>query len=185
MTHEHISDELLQRHFDGELEPEERPLVRHALSECASCNARLESLAKLSKLIRMAARDAEASASDADFQGMFAQIERAAEEPLPDNVVQPNAAARSRWFRPVVSAAAALAVAAAVLLMVARGPDSNPTDETYGEESDEQLAALETSHSEITRVDFGHNAGAVFAIAYDDGSSTPVVWIDDDEYAEE
>lgn len=188
MTHEHISDELLQRHFDGELEPEERPGVRAALSECASCNARLESLGKLSKLIRMAARDAEESASDADFQGMFARIERAAEEPPPGRaatLVQPSAAARTRWFRPaVMSAAGALAVAAAVFLMVSR-QESMPTDETYDEDSDGQLAALETSHSEITHVDFGHNAGAVFDIAYDDGSSTPVVWIDDDDDAEE
>lgn len=185
MTHEHISDELLQRHFDGELELEERPAVRHALSECASCNARLESLGKLQRLIRMAARDAEGAASDADFQDMFARIERAAEEPVPGEVLQPSGAARSRWFRPaVMSVVAALAVAAAVLLMVAR-PDSKPTDETYGEDPDGQLAALETSHSEITHVDFGRNAGAVFDIAYEDGSSTPVVWIDDDDDAEE
>jgi len=84
-----------------------------------------------------------------------------------------------------MSVAGALAVAAAVLLMVAR-PDSTPMDETYGEDPDGQFAALErTSHSEITHVDFGLNAGAVFDIAYDDGSSTPVVWIDDDDDAEE
>jgi len=185
MTHEHISDELLQRHFDGELEPGERPAVRQALSECASCNARLASLGKLQRLIRMAARDAEAAATDADFQGMFARIERAAEEPPPGTVLRPSGAARTRWFRPaVMSGVGAIAVAAAVLLLVAR-PDSNPMDENYDNDSDGPIAALETSPSEITHVDFGRNAGAVFDIAYDDGSSTPVVWIDDDDDAEE
>ncbi len=183
MNHEHISDELLQRHFDGELEPEERPAVREALSECATCEARLESLGKLQRLIRMAARDAEGAASDADFRGMFARIERAAEEPVPGAVRELSTAARAKWFRPaVMSVAGAIAVAAAILLMVSR--DSKPTDETYDEDPDGQLAALETSHSEITHVDFGRNAGAVFDISYDDGSSTPVVWIDDDDYGD-
>ena len=100
MTHEHISDELLQRHFDGELEPEERPAVRHALSECASCTARLESLGKLQRLIRMAARDAEGAASDADFQGMFARIERAAEEPPPGVVLRLPRLVRDGSARP-------------------------------------------------------------------------------------
>jgi anti-sigma factor RsiW len=187
MTHEHLSDELLQRHFDGELEPGEQTGVRQALSECASCNARLESLEKLSRLIRMATRDAEEAASDADFNGMFARIERATQEPAPASarVLQPTTAARAKWFRPaVMSAVGALAVAAAVLLSVSQ-PDSKPTDETYDDEADGTLAALETSHSEITHVDFGPNAGAVFDIAYDDGSSTPVVWIDDDDDSEE
>jgi anti-sigma factor RsiW len=188
MTHEHLSDELLQRHFDGELEPGEQTGVRQALSECASCNARLESLDKLSRLIRMATRDAEDAASDADFNGMFARIERATQESAPGSsgrVIHPTGAAHSKWFRPaVMSAVGALAVAAAVLLMVSR-PESNPTDETYDDQADGTLAALETSHSEITHVDFGPNAGAVFDIAYDDGSSTPVVWIDDDDDSEE
>jgi hypothetical protein len=187
MTHEHLNDELLQRHFDGELEPGEQTGVRQALSECESCNARLESLDKLSRLIRMATRDAEEAAGDADFNGMFARIERATHEPAQasDRVLRPKGTAHSKWFRPaVMSGVAALAVAAAVFLMVSR-PDSNPTDETYGDDGDGTLAALETSHSEITHVDFGPNAGAVFDIAYDDGSSTPVVWIDDDDDSEE
>jgi anti-sigma factor RsiW len=185
MTHEHLNDELLQRHFDGELEPDEETGVRQALSDCETCNARLESLEKLSRLIRMATRDAEQAASDADFNGMFARIERATQEPARATVLRPTGAAHSKWFRPaVMSGVGALAVAAAVLLLVSR-PDSSPNDATYKEDADGTLAALETSHSEITHVDFGPNAGAVFDIAYDDGSSTPVVWIDDDDYSEE
>lgn len=42
-----------------------------------------------------------------------------------------------------------------------------------------QVAA--TTHSEVVSVDFGQSAGTVFAIANDDGSSTPVIWINDDE----
>jgi hypothetical protein len=35
--------------------------------------------------------------------------------------------------------------------------------------------------SEIVQVDFGTNAGTVFEIALDAASSTPVVWINDEE----
>jgi hypothetical protein len=176
----HVTDELLQRHFDGDLDSTEEAEVTAHLSDCAECTTRLEALGRLQRLIRMAAEDA---ASSVDWQGMYARIEKAAQEPEPATVLKPNQAARLKWFRPaVMSAMGAVAVAAAVLLMISRGPDPSPTDETYDDDSDGTLAALETSHSEITHVDFGpNNAGAVFDIAYDDGSSTPVVWIDDDD----
>jgi anti-sigma factor RsiW len=195
MSRDHLDDELLHRHFDGELEPSEQGEVRQHLSDCASCNARLRGLGRLQSLIRMASEDA---ASDADFHGMFARIEEAARAPetQPEREVQtrtetrtetkllkPNVQARARWFRPaVMSTAGAIAAAAAALLMISR---PEPADESYDDDDDGSLAALETSRSEITHVDFGPNAGAIFDIAYDDGSSTPVVWIDDDDDAEE
>lgn len=189
MSQDHLSDELLQRHFDGDLDSVETADAREHLTECAECKTRFERLGRLQQLIRMAAGDAASDAadvSDADWQGMYARIEDAAKQPDPETavapVLQPNSAARAKWFRPaVMSAAGAVAVAAAVLLTISRGPDVAPTDGTYDDDSDGTLAVLESSHSEITHVDFGPNAGAVFDIAYDDGSSTPVVWIDDDD----
>jgi hypothetical protein len=189
MSQNHLSDELLQRHFDGDLDSVEEAEANEHLSDCAECNVRLEQLGRLQRLIRMAAEDATGhaiDASDVNWQGMYARIEQAAQEPEPAvrvaPVLQPSTAARAKWFRPaVMSGVGAIAVAAAVLLTVSRGPDPTQTDETYDDGSDGTLAALETSHSEITHVDFGPNAGAVFDIAYDDGSSTPVVWIDDDD----
>jgi hypothetical protein len=183
MSQNHLSDELLQRHFDGDLDSVESAEAHEHLADCAECNQRLEQLGRLQRLIRMAAEDA---ASNLSWEGVYARIEQAAQEPEPTvrvaPVLQPSSAARAKWFRPaVMSGVGAIAVAAAVLLMVSRGPEPTPTDETYGDDSDGPLAALETSHSEITHVDFGPNAGAVFDIAYDDGSSTPVVWIDDDD----
>jgi hypothetical protein len=183
MSTEHLNDELLQRHFDGDLDAAESADVRTHVADCAECKLRLDQLGRLQRLIRMAAEDA---ASEVDWQGVYGRIEEAAKQPelgsAPARVLQPTTAARAKWFRPaVMSAVGAVAVAAAVFLTIARGPDANPTDETYDEDSDGTLARLEPSHSEITHVDFGPNAGAVFDIAYDDGSSTPVVWIDDDD----
>jgi Putative zinc-finger len=187
----HLDDDLLQRHFDGDLDSAEQAEARAHLADCAECNARLEQLGRLQLLIRSAVQDEADAASDAsevNWQGMFARIEQAAQEPEPvpvarvARVLTATSAARAKWFRPaVMSAAGAIAVAAAVLLTITRGPDVIPTDETYDDEADGTLARLEVSHSEITHVDFGPNAGQVFDIAFDDGSSTPVVWIDDDD----
>ena len=183
MNVEHVSDELLQRHFDGDLEPAEQAEAREHLTGCAECTARLRSLERMQQLIRMAAEDA---AGEADWHDMYARIERAAQ--LPDVMPHRPAAqaARTRWFRgATMSAVGAFAVAAAALLMVYR-QDAEVT-QLQDDGDGEPLAVLE-ARSEITHVDFGGNAGTVFDIAYADGSSTPVVWIndeDDDDEAEE
>jgi anti-sigma factor RsiW len=190
MNVEHVSDELLQHHFDGELEPAEQAATRDHLTGCAECTARLRSLERMQQLIRMAAEDAAVSipTSQADWHDMYARIEQAAQLPEvqhPDVVVQKPAAqaARARWFRgATMSAVGAFAVAAAVLLMVYR-QDAEVT-QLQGDGDGESLAVLE-ARSEITHVDFGGNAGTVFDIAYADGSSTPVVWINDEDEDDE
>jgi anti-sigma factor RsiW len=179
MSVEHISDDLLQRHFDGELDPAEQAQSREHLADCAECNARLRSLQRMQQLIRMAAEDA---VGEADWHGMFARIEQATQ--LPEVAVHKPAAqaARTRWFRgATMSAVGAFAVAASVLLMVYRQDPEASQLQQDGEGG--ELAVLE-SRSEITHVDFGGNAGTVFDIAFADGSSTPVVWINDDDDGE-
>jgi anti-sigma factor RsiW len=175
MSVEHVSDEMLQRHFDGELEPAEQAQAHEHLGGCAECNARLRSLERMQQLIRMAAEDA---AGHADWHGMFARIEQAAA--VPEVVRKPAPqAARPRWFRgATMSAVGAFAVAAAALLMVYR--QDTEVSQLQDDGDGESLAVLE-SRSEITHVDFGGNAGTVFDIAFADGSSTPVVWINDDD----
>jgi anti-sigma factor RsiW len=180
MSVEHVSDDLLQRHFDGELEPAEQAQASEHLSGCAQCQARLRSLERMQQLIRMAAEDA---ASRADWHGMYARIEQATQ--LPEQVVQKPAAqaARARWFRgATMSAVGAFAVAAAALLMVYR--QEPETTQRQDDGAGESLAVL-AARSEITHVDFGGNAGTVFDIAFADGSSTPVVWINDEDDADE
>lgn len=120
---------------------------------------------------------------------MFARIERAAAQDLehaaPATNVIPLAAGkpaaangkRAKRFGPAtISAFGALAIAAAVLLMLYR---SEPGQTRASLEDADQLASL--SRSEVVEIDFGNNAGTVFEIALADGSSTPVVWINDDD----
>ena len=180
MSVEHVSDDQLQRHFDGELEPAEQAPARDHIAGCPDCSARLRGLEQMQRLLRMTAEDA---AGSVNFAGMFERIEAAAALPEAP-VVRPAAShkpaaakAQQRWWQrtSTMSAAGAVAVAAAVLLMVFQTDPEQP--QLQGETGDPTGDA----RSEITHVDFGENAGTVFEIALADGSSTPVVWINDDE----
>jgi anti-sigma factor RsiW len=180
MDREHPSPEQLERYFDGELTPDEPTDLRAHLASCPECSAQQAALARLRTLIAMTAED---DAQRVDSERMFAAIERGiAQEiatPAPqlaDVPARPRIAAPRR-LRRLTNAApvlGALALAAAVMWMVYR-PDGAPNDG-----NDDTYEAAE-GHSEIVEVDFGSNAGTVFDIALSDGSSIPVVWIDDDD----
>lgn len=195
----HLSDELLQRQHDGELEPSEQSQVHTHLAECSACEARLAGLGRLSGLIRMAARDAAtdaALAEQVDWKQLYARIEQRAEQPTsaaaevrdqraqsrPGAAVQSLDPARRRRRAAAFSVTGALAAAAAVLLMIFQN-EPPARDESRDDGADTTLAVMPRARSEITQVDFGSNAGTVFDIALADGSYIPVVWINDDDEA--
>jgi anti-sigma factor RsiW len=191
MMHEHLSDELLQRHYDGDLSSSEDAEARAHLERCAECRAQLAAFTRLTGLLQLAAADA---AREADFQGMFARIERGAAAAVGDGeravpipaargaMTAPaivGAPAKIRRIRPMAPALGALAIAAAAMLTVFR--QDGPTDDVPADPEGEQLASLSHGRSEIVEIDFGDNAGTVFDIALADGSSVPVVWINDED----
>ena len=173
----HPNPETLQRYFDAELAANESADVRAHVASCEPCTAQLASLERLGTLVQMAAED---SAQQVDFDAMFANIERgiaSTEQAPPKRDVMSQ---RVRRLSNAGPALGALALAAAVLLMVYR-PDVSQTPSN--EEPYEVTAG--NVHSEVVEVDFGANAGTVFDILLSDGSSNPVVWIDDDETQDE
>jgi hypothetical protein len=180
MSGEHPGKEVLQRHHDGDLPEQDAAEVRQHVRACAQCEAELQSFARLGDMLRWTTDDA-ASGSDADFTRMFAEIERAvAKPPAQVTPLSPKGGGSSRWLQRAAPALGGLALAAAALLMVYR-PEPTPTEPNLPE-----LATLDISrHAEITAVKFGTNAGQVFGIPLSDGSSVPVVWIDDADDEEE
>jgi anti-sigma factor RsiW len=176
---EHPSPEQLERYFDGELTPDEPTDLRAHLARCAECSAQQAALARLRTLIAMTS---EADVQSLDSERMFAAIERGIAQEvqapaLAEAPARPNRTAASPRLRRLSNAApvlGALALAAAVMLMVYR-PDGSQID------ANEDSYELPQAHSEVVEVDFGSNAGTVFDIALSDGSSIPVVWIDDDD----
>jgi hypothetical protein len=180
MNREHPSLEQLQRYFDGELATDERAEIEARVVGCPECTAQLDGLARLRKLVNVASDDAIASA---DFSGLFARIEAQLEPQLAEPVrldahVRKPAAAKAgptRRMRTLYRAAPALgavALAAAAMLMV-YGPESN-----QGGDDD---TGYDSARSEVEEIDMGKHAGTVFDIKLPDGSSNPVVWIDDDD----
>ncbi len=189
---EHLTDEQLQRHYDGELEDADIGRVHAHLERCDSCKERVAVLERLHSLITMSAEDrANEASKDVPFDGMFARIEAgiAADAAAGDRSEKAGAKVVSlASYRRVVPAVAAFAAAAAVLLMVTVKPSDRGRVGATPEapESDDQVqrgapeAVVVPGRSEILQVDFGSNAGTVFDIAMADGSSTPVVWINDE-----
>lgn len=194
MNGAHPSHDLLQRHHDGDqtLDAE----LRAHVDVCEICQTELASLDRLGGLLRMSAKAdllGYADGAEPDFTRMFAEIQKGIAEPASANVVplRPSgmsgkkASGSSRWLYRGAPALGAFALAAAALLMVFRSdtlpPPAAPGD---GQEQAPEVVAS-VNRSEIIKVEFGSNAGQVFDIPLSDGSSVPVVWIDDDEDEEE
>lgn len=184
MVDEPVEDELLQRYFDGELDPAAAAAVAEQLERSAPSRERLRAFAALHSAIDRAVKD---DTQGVDFDALFARIEQG---------VQPRSApsvAERAWWRERMAqqpakprswmpAVGALAAAAVLLLAVLRGlslphSDDAPVAETGAHKSG--APAPSTPGSEVVEVDFGSSTGTVFEIALDDGSSTPVVWIND------
>lgn len=195
----HPSQELLQRLHDRDLSAQEAEGLRSHLDACQQCQMELASLDRLGGLLRLSAKaDLLGYGADAepDFTRMFAEIQKAVAEPAQNTApvgqvvpLRPVASPRkgggsSRWLQRGAPALGAFALAAAALLMVFRS-DNLPSSGDAGQVGDHPEAMAAVSRAEIVKVEFGANAGQVFDIPFSDGSSTPVVWIDDDDDEEE
>lgn len=190
MQTSHLDDELLQRHFDGDLIGDDAARAEAHVQGCAQCKAKLAGLSQLSKLITLGTQD---SAQAADLSGLFERIERGIAADEGGARVVPIARAKKRSFGATSALFAGLAAAAAVVLMVYRPGGSGPSiDSAVPADAPAPSApppqpiaptaatGPAPASSEVVQVDFGANAGTVFDIALSDGSSTPVIWINDE-----
>lgn len=188
MVDEPVEDELLQRYFDGELEPTAAAQIAQQLERDAATRDRLRTLTALRGAIGNAIED---ETRGVDFNALFARIEQGVhQQPTPTVAehawwrerIEQRPAKAMRWM----PAMGAFAAAAVVLLAVLRGLSLPHGDDVQGAASGKQSGtqqsgapAPSTPGSEVVQVDFGSSGGTVFEIALDDGNSTPVVWIND------
>jgi hypothetical protein len=200
MNGAHPSHDLLQRHHDGDLsgptgDEKLAAELRAHVDACEICQLELASLDRLGGLLRTSARAdllGYGDGAEPDFTRMFAEIQKGIGESSAPNVVplRPAGASgkksggSSRWLNRGAPALGAFALAAAALLMVFRSDTLPPSAPGEGPEQTPEVVAS-VNRSEIVKVEFGSNAGQVFDIPLSDGSSVPVVWIDDDEDEEE
>jgi len=145
-----ISDELLQRYFDGEVSPEERRDVEARLD--ADARLRLEALAELRGLLRAHAEDGAP-----DLSGAIAAIER-----LPMPSPAPVSRPRRRWIP--MSAMGGLLAAAAALAFFLR--PVVPTRIAGGNHADIESLEVEGAVATVFRVGEG-------------ADETTIIWADD------
>lgn len=206
MNAEHLSQEQLQRGYDGDLSNQEAAELRRHLSTCPACQAEFDAIGRLGQLVRWAARGAEPSvqpgaavphesAGAPDFDRMFAAIQvaiaqpeaAAPDAPIPITRARPQAKPHQpRWLTRAAPALGTIALAAAALLMVMhKDPVATDPNAVATNESDVQITTVNGLRSEVVDYDFGANGGQVFDIPMSDGTPIPVVWIDDDDDDEE
>lgn len=208
MSNAQIDDELLNRYADGDLSASEAEAVKSTLSADAGAQSQYQAILQLRNMMDAAGRE---MALGAEPERMFAAIEAGiardaaeAQQPASAEQAEPGFWARLFDTRAWMPATGALAALSAVLLTIyspvdpsdvvppapigatdSQHPDeSAATDDLATDETGDTAAAAVPTvivRSEIVEVDFGQNAGTVFEIALENGSSTPVVWINDDD----
>jgi len=195
---EHVQEDALNMHFDGELAPTEAASVERHLASCGECSKRLTSMQRLREMILMSS---EQVASEVDFDAMFGRVEQGTKiAPVPGLIDRIGLwVTESLQHNPmrVWAPAGGLALAAAAALafvLRSSGAGTEGEDEVarrgvIAEEREikrekmmvaENDPPSESNASEVVQVDFGSNTGTVFEIALADGASTPVVWINED-----
>jgi hypothetical protein len=192
---EHLEDELLQRHFDGDLRAGPAAEVDRHLRGCTQCSERHRALGVLHRMVEMSA---EHSAQGVDFDALYGRIERGIQQQRTPGLGERLAV----WWRDLaeqrpgqiwVPAAGALAAAIVLVIVVQDEPAATsaprahaPTTPQEPAQDDLQPAPAPGAEgaaavsSEIVQVDFGSKPGTVYEIALANGMSTPVVWINDD-----
>ena len=192
MSAEHIEDEQLQQYFDGELSKKPAALVERHLSGCESCTERQTSLVQLSRMIGIAAED---MARDVNFENLYYRVKQGVKQKEAPGLTEQITV----WWDEFVEhqsqvwmpATGAIAVAAAVLLTLylpGTPMDDVPVEGSTAErvhtpaEGPTAIPPEPPASTEITDVDFGDNAGTVFAIALAEGVSNQVIWIDDEDF---
>jgi len=206
VSSEHLQEDALNMHFDGELAPAEAASVQSHLASCGDCSERLSSMQRLREMITVSS---EQAASEVDFDAMFARVEQATQAaPLPglwERITLWVAESLEHNPMKVWAPVGGFAVAAIALITVLSQSSSPSVDDeqelarrgVIAEERERKRermmlaqaadpvtaddSAEAANASEVVQVDFGSNTGTVFEIALAGGASTPVVWINDED----
>jgi len=169
-----IDDDLLQRYFDGDLAPSETASVRAQLDGSEADRTRLGQLERMKELLVAVVND---DVGDVPSEAIFEGVRGAIGDRPPLRVVPGG----SRGKRTIVFGALVLAAAAAVVFMLnSRTEHVHPGETVAGVETPTP-PPRSPSGSQVEEVDFGMNAGTVFAVEGDSGESLAVIWINDDK----
>ncbi|NOY90725.1 MAG: hypothetical protein GXP55_05895 [Deltaproteobacteria bacterium] len=182
-------EEELHAFLDHELSEEERARVAQELSS-AGDQAELQAFAQIGDLLRA---HAEQTSAELPADDLYAAIHERVDEDMRLGRGYLRVVGGARQRRLFTGAGVVLAIAAALALgFFARGTQSflaHTTGTSIAEhlhdagDVSQTMAVLEEPSlgSEVVEVDFGGNAGTVFAVEGSAGQPLAVVWIEDEK----
>jgi anti-sigma factor RsiW len=177
-----LTDELIERYYDGELSPKKAKWVEKQLAESPEHQARLEKMSRMSGLLHLMEKESLADVSFAGFEQRVKAGIRSQQKP--------GFAERARvwlgeffehkqvvWIPSAVVVTAVLAVMIALPFMTAAPPSPDK-----GVRENEIWAASDTSRVEppssaIVSVNFGKATGKQYDVPNAKGGTVGVVWI--------
>jgi len=171
-------EEELHQLLDGELSERERLRVEGELSETDTAD--LAAFAQVGDMLRAHAQDV---AAELPSDALFAQIEARVTEDKRLGRGYMHVVVGGGRRKAVTGIGLALAIAAAAALGIfVRDSRPQPIAE-HTPDAGQAVAVLEepVMGSEVVEVDFGGNAGTVFAVEGSAGQPLAVVWIEDEK----
>lgn len=181
----------LMQYADGELEPARASQIDKWLAGDAQGRAAVATIQHLGALV---CHHADLQAQQAGADGIVdAVMDKLQAEPPPNVVPLQRTRSVKRTVQYVGMGVGVLAAAAALVLAVGRVlPEPKPitaTAPSFSVPPPERLLVAEASRVDrevqpavlVDAVDFGSLTGTVFYVPTDQGSTTTVVWLSDDE----
>jgi anti-sigma factor RsiW len=209
MTHDDDT-QLLHRYVDGDLSDAERTALLARAASDPTVRARIEGLLEVRRLVEEVSEDACRDLdSGALFAGIEAKLaaEPAGADQSVDELTGPRrpalrvlpggrdegakapaeVPAEVRRRRVIGVVIAGLAVAAAAVIALTQYGEPPEVARVEAPEAPEApappeatVADAEPARTEVLEVDFGTNAGTIFAVEGDEGDRYVVVWLEED-----
>lgn len=180
-----LTDEMIERYYDGELSPKKAKWVEKQLEGSPEHQKRLERMSRMSGLLHLMEKESLEDVSFAGFeQRVKAGIEREAKPSFTDRARVWAAEFFEHkqvvWVPSAVMAAAVLAVVIAQPFMTA------PPTSRGGSPGDDQIWTAGAPRSEapssaIVSVNFGQSTGKRYDVQSSGGGTVGVVWIEESQ----
>ena len=181
-----LTDEILERYYDGELSPKKAKWVEEQLEGSPEHKARLEQMSRMSGLIQLMEKE---SLADVSFAGFEQRVKIGIEQAKKPSVID-----RARvwateffehkqvvWIPSAVAVAAVLAVVIAVPLMSGNQPSQQKTSGDTEIWMASDTSRVEAPSSTIVSVNFGQAAGKRYDVQNTNGGTVGVVWIEESQ----
>jgi anti-sigma factor RsiW len=177
-----LTDEIIERYYDGELSPKKAKWVESQLEGSTEHQKRLERMSRMSGLLHLMEQESLSGVSFAGFEERVKAGIRQGEKP---GIIDRAKVWASEFFehRQLVWIPSAVVVTAVLAVLIASpfmaGPPTSPQKVGGGNEiwTASDAAHKEAPSSAIMSVNFGEATGERYDVPNANGGTVGVVWI--------